>query len=115
MTLTAVRSKVVVLLLMILLLIVTPVVVFCNFSMFCCALLCVHSSFAIFSKGVRELVALLCLSSLSLVIVVWLFLAMPQLFLQFVKVVFPDHTRLLFLVITLMYCNRLHAWWSTRS
>ena len=24
---------------------------FCNFSMFCCALLCVHSSFAIISMG----------------------------------------------------------------
>ena len=28
--------------------------------MFCCALLCVHSSFAIISMGKRELVALLC-------------------------------------------------------
>ena len=31
---------------------------FCNCSMFCCALLCVHSSFAIISMGKRELVAL---------------------------------------------------------
>ena len=31
--------------------------------MFCCALLCVHSSFAIISMGKTELVALLCLSS----------------------------------------------------
>ena len=30
---------------------------------FCCALLCVHSSFAIISMGKRELVAMLCLSS----------------------------------------------------
>ena len=29
------------------LLIVTPIVGFCNYSMFCCALLYVHSSFAI--------------------------------------------------------------------
>ena len=36
---------------------------FCNCSMFCCALLCVHSSFAIISMGKTELVALLCLSS----------------------------------------------------
>ena len=43
---------------------------FCNCSMFCCALLCVHSSFAIISMGKRELVALLCLSSWCLVIVV---------------------------------------------
>ena len=26
---------------------------FCNCSMFCCTLLCVHSSFAIISKGMR--------------------------------------------------------------
>ena len=31
---------------------------FCNCSMFCCALLCVHSSFAIISMGMRELIAL---------------------------------------------------------
>ena len=47
------------------LLIVTPIVGFCNCSMFCCALLCVHSSFAIISMGKRELVTLLCLSSWS--------------------------------------------------
>ena len=45
------------------LLIVTPLVGFCNCSMFCCALLCVHFSFAIISMGKRELVALRCLSS----------------------------------------------------
>ena len=38
------------------LLIVTPIVEFCNCSMFCC----VHSSFAIILMGKRELVALLC-------------------------------------------------------
>ena len=65
---------------------------FCNCSMFCCTLLCVHSSFAIISMGKRELVALLCLSSWCLVIVVWLFLTMPRGCLQFVIVVFPDHT-----------------------
>ena len=31
--------------------------------LFCCALLCVHSSFAVILMGKRELVALLCLSS----------------------------------------------------
>ena len=61
------------------LLIVTAIVGFCNCSMFCCALLCVHSSFAIISMGKRELVALLCLSSWCLVIVVWPFLAMPRI------------------------------------
>ena len=49
---------------------VTPIVGFCNCSMFCCVLLCVHSSFAIISMGKRELVALLCLSSWCLMIVV---------------------------------------------
>ena len=69
---------------------------FCNCYIFCCALLCVHSSFAVISKGKRELVALLCLSSWFLVIVVWHFLTMPRVCLQFVIVVFPNHTHLLF-------------------
>ena len=64
--------------------------------MFCCALLYVPSSFAIFSMGKRELVALLGLSSGCLLIVVWLFLAVPWVCLQFVIVVIPDHTHLLF-------------------
>ena len=38
---------------------------------------------------------LLSLSSWCLVIVVWLFLAVPWGCLQFVIVVFPDHTHLL--------------------
>ena len=58
------------------LLIITPIVGFCNYSMFCCASLCVHSSFAITSMGKRELVTLLCLSSWCLMIAVWLFLTM---------------------------------------
>ena len=78
-------------------LIVTPIVGFCNCSMFCCALLSVHSSFTIISMGKIELVALCCLSSWRLVIVVWLFLMMPRVCLQLVIVVFPDHTHLLFL------------------
>ena len=61
-------------------------------SMFCCSLLYVHSSFAIILMAKRELVALLSLSSWCLVIVVWLFLAVPWVCLQFVSVVFPDHT-----------------------
>ena len=87
MALAAVRSKAVVMFL-----IVTPIVGFCNCSMFSCALLSVHSSFTIISMGKRELVALLCLSCWRLVIVVLLFLTMPQVCLQFVIVVFPDHT-----------------------
>ena len=47
--------------------------------------------------GKRELVALLGLSSWGLVMVVWLFLAVPLVCLRFVIVVFPDHTHLLFL------------------
>ena len=70
----------------------------CNRSMFCCTLLYVPSSFAIILMGKRELVALLSLSSWCLVIVVWLFLAVPWVCLQFVNVVFPDHTNLLFMV-----------------
>ena len=78
-------------------LLVTPIVGFCNCSTFCCALLYVLSSFAIISMGKRELVALLSLSSWCLVIVVWLFLAVPWICLQFVIVVFPDHIHLLLL------------------
>ena len=79
------------------LLIVTPIVGFCNCSTFSCSLRCAHSSFAIISIGKRELVALLCLSFWCLVIVVWLFLTMPWIYMQFLIVVFPDHTHLLFL------------------
>ena len=64
--------------------------------MFCYTLLYVHSSFAIILMGKRELVALLSLCFWCLVIFVWLFLTVPGLCLQFVIVVFPDHTHLLF-------------------
>ena len=83
------------------LLIVAPIVGFCNCSMFCCVLLCVHSGFAIISMGKKDLVSLLCLSSWCLVIVVWLFFTITRVCLQFVIVVFPDHTHLLFLASTL--------------
>ena len=69
----------------------------CNCSMFCFALLYVHSSIAIILMGKRELVALLNLSSWCLVVVGRLFLAVPRGCLQFVIVVFPNHTHLLFL------------------
>ena len=85
--------------------------VVCNCSMFCCTLLYVrkrvkirnrynqfvHSSFAIILMGKRELVALLSLSSWCLVVIVWLFIRVPWVCLQFVIVVFPDHTLLLLL------------------
>ena len=64
----------------------------CNCSMFCCALLYVHSSIAIIWMGTRELVALLNLSFWCLVMIEWLFLAVPWGCLRFVIVVFPDHT-----------------------
>ena len=64
----------------------------CNFSMFCCRLLYVHSSIAIILMGKRELIALFNLSSWCLVMVKRLFLAVPRGSLQFVIVVFPDHT-----------------------
>ena len=47
--------------------------------------------------GKRELVALLNLSSWCLVVVERLFLTVTQGCLQFVIVVFPDHTHLLFM------------------
>ena len=67
-----------------------------NCSLFCCTLLYVHSSIAIILMGKRELVALLNLSSWCLLMVEWLFLAVPWGCLRFVIVVFPDHTHLLF-------------------
>ena len=67
-------------------------------SLFCYALICVHSSFAIILKRKRKLVALLLLSCRCIVtiIVLWLFLTVPWVGLQFLIVVFPDHTHLLF-------------------
>ena len=70
----------------------------CNGSMFCCTLLYVYSSIAIILMGKRELVALLNLSPWCLVMIEWLFLAVPWGCLQFVIVVFPDHTHLLFCI-----------------
>ena len=67
---------------------------FYNCSMFCCAFLCVHSSFAIILVGKRELIALFVfLVSRDCYVV---FLTMPRVCLQFVFVVFPDHIDLLF-------------------
>ena len=68
----------------------------CNCTMFCCMLLYVHSSIAIILMWKRELIALLNLSSWCFVMVERLFLAVPRGSLQFVIVVFPDHTHLLF-------------------
>ena len=69
----AVRSKAVVLLLLTLLLPLWESVI----VLFCCTLLYVHSSIAIILMGKRELVALINLCSWCLVMVEWLFLAVP--------------------------------------
>ena len=68
----------------------------CGCSVFCCAMLYVHSSIAIILMGKGGLIALLGLYSWCLVVVERLFLAVPRACLQFVIVVFPDHTHLLF-------------------
>ena len=78
----------------------------CNCSMYCCTFLYVHSSIAIILMGKRELIALLNLSSWCLVMVEQLFLTVPRGCLQFVIVVFPDHTHLLFLVSLVTSCTR---------
>ena len=73
---------------------------FCVCSLFCCAMLCVLSSFAIILMGKkeRELVAKFRMSSLCLVtvFVLRLFLAVLWVGLQRVIVVFPDYTHLPF-------------------
>ena len=68
--------------------------------MFCCTLLYVNPIFTIILIGKRGLVALLSLSSRCIVMVVWLFLAMPWVCLRFVIVVFHDHSHFLFLVFS---------------
>ena len=57
----------------------------------------VHSSIAIILMEKRALVALLNLSSWCLVMVEWLFLAVPWGCLRFVIVVFPVHNNLIIL------------------
>ena len=65
-------------------------------SLFCYALLCGHSSFAIIFKRKKKLVALLLLSYSCIVTInaLWLFLTVPAVGLQCVIVVFPDHTHI---------------------
>ena len=79
-----------------------------------CVLLCVAlccSSVAVILMGKRELIALLGLSSWCLVVVGQLFLSVPQGCLQFVIVVFPDHTHLLFFINILYarFCGSVTA------
>ena len=63
-------------------------------SLFCYALLCIFSSFAIILKRKRKLVALLLLSYRCIVPInaLWLFLMVSWVGLQYVIVVFPDYT-----------------------
>ena len=68
-------------------------------------LLYVHSNFAIVLMGKRELVAMISLCSWCLVIVVRLSLAVPWVCQQFVIVIFPDYTHLLF--FTLKYKKKI--------
>ena len=70
------------------------VIVLCNVVRYFVSILVLQSSWL----GKRELVALLCLSPWCLMIVMWLFLAMPRVCLQFVIIVFPDRTHLLYLI-----------------
>ena len=67
-------------------------------SLFWYALLCVHSSFVITFTRKRELVALLLLSfgCLVTVNVLWLFLTVPWVGLQYVIVVCPNRTHFCF-------------------
>ena len=53
--------------------------------------------------GKRELIVLLNLPSWCLVMVEWLFLAVPRGCLQFVIVVFNDYTHLLFFITSLIH------------
>ena len=58
--------------------------------------------------GKRELIALLNLSSRCPVMVERLFLAVPRGCLQFVIVVFPDHTHLLFFISDPFIVSKFH-------
>ena len=73
-------------------------------SLFCYALLCVHSSFAIILKrkekaGCFAIIVYKCSVTIN---VLWLFLAVSWVGLQYVIVVFPDYTHL-FLNITYIF------------
>ena len=68
--------------------------------LFCNASIVVHSRFAVILKRKRKLVALLLLSYRCIVTlnVLWLFLAVLEVGLQGVVVVYSDYTHLLFAV-----------------
>ena len=86
--------------------IVTPIVVVCDWSMFCFTLLYFYSSFAIILMWKRELVALLSLSLVSRDCCVALTRGAMGC-LQFVIVVITDHTHLLlYRMVTLKIRSR---------
>ena len=70
---------------------------FCSCSMFCCALLCVHSSFAIISIGKRERAGCFALFVFLVSRVCCVALPHDASGLSAVYVVFPDYTHLFFL------------------
>ena len=80
----------------------------CICSMFCSTLLYVHPSFAIILMGKRELVVWPSYSSWCLMIAAWVFLAVPWGCLQFMIVVFPDQTHLLFYIYIYIITLRCH-------
>ena len=79
-------------------------------SLFCYALLCVHSSFAIILKSKSKLVALLLLSyrCIDTINVLWLFLTVTWVGLQCVIVAFPDHTHLLLKTSAYVYDKKFY-------
>ena len=68
-------------------------------SLFCGAVLCIFSSFAIILLVECNLVVLLLLYSCMAAIVICLFLAMPRVGLQCVVVAYPGHTHFLSLSV----------------
>ena len=113
MALAAIRSKAVVLLLLIRCWLLLPMwdswIVLCFVVRYFVSTIVLQSS-----RWGRELVALLCLSSWWLVIVVWLSSTMPRVCLQLVIVVIPDHTHFLFCVFLLPTSLHELNWFFTR-
>ena len=70
-------------------------------SLFWYALICFHFSFAIILKRKRKLVTLLLLSNMCIVTinVLLLYLTVSLVGLQYVLLVFPDHTHLFLMVL----------------
>ena len=91
-----------------LLLILFPIVCGSSvFVLFCYALFCVYSIFAIFLMRKRKLDVLQLLSyrCIATINILWLFLAVPWVGLQCAIVAFPDHTHLIFELMFVFYCR----------